>query len=101
MLFPGGLTIFSGLGKSDNAAGRRIKIDPQQHLFRDGVGIDSDCVVMPVGMVILIGRLRFFGGIKFLHNEERADGTSTELRIRRAGPQNMVPAYNSLLKIWS
>ena len=47
----------------------------QQKLFKDGVGIASICVVMPVGRVLLIGRDNFVGAVKFLHNEERPDGT--------------------------
>lgn len=47
----------------------------KEKMFRDGVGIASVCVVMPVGRVLLIGRDNFVGGVKFLHNEERPDGT--------------------------
>jgi hypothetical protein len=47
----------------------------EQKIFRDGVGISSFCVVMPVGRIMLIGRENFVGAVKFLHNEERPDGT--------------------------
>src|SRR4030042_4892262 len=47
----------------------------QQRLFKDGVGIVSICIVMPVGRVLLISRDNFMGAVKFLHTEERPDGT--------------------------
>jgi len=47
----------------------------KQKIFRDGVGIASFCVVTPVGRVLLIDRDNFVGAVKFLQNEERADGT--------------------------
>lgn len=47
----------------------------QQTLFKDSIGIASTCIVMPVGRVLLISRDNFLGAIKFLHNEERPDGT--------------------------
>jgi len=46
----------------------------QQKIFKDGVGIYTDCLVMPVGRVLLISRDNFVGALKFLHNEERPDG---------------------------
>ena len=47
----------------------------QQKLFKDGVGIVSICIVMPVGRVLLINRENFMGAVKFFQNEERPDGT--------------------------
>ena len=47
----------------------------QQKMFRDGVGIASVCIVMPVGRVLLIGRDNFVGVVKFLHSEEKREGT--------------------------
>ncbi len=47
----------------------------RERLFRDGVGIASECVVMPVGRVLLISRDDFIGAVKFFPNEERPDGT--------------------------
>ncbi len=47
----------------------------QQSLFKDGVGIVSICIVMPVDRVLLISRDNFMGAVKFLQNEERPDGT--------------------------
>jgi hypothetical protein len=46
----------------------------KEKMFRDGVGIASECVVMPVGRVLLIGRDSFVGAVKFIYNEERPDG---------------------------
>lgn len=46
----------------------------QERLFKDGVGIVSICIVMPVGRVLLISRDNFMGAVKFLQNEERPDG---------------------------
>ena len=47
----------------------------QQKLDKHEVEVTSICVVMPVGRVLLIGRNDFVGAVKFLHNEERPDGT--------------------------
>jgi len=47
----------------------------QQKMFRDGVGIASICIVMPVGRVLVISRDNFMGAVKFLQNEERPEGT--------------------------
>ncbi len=47
----------------------------QQKLDKDGVEITSICVVMPVGRILLIGKYDFVGAVKFLHNEEKPDGT--------------------------
>ncbi len=47
----------------------------QQKLFKDGVGIVSICIVMPVGRVLLISKNNFVGAVIFLQNEERADAT--------------------------
>jgi hypothetical protein len=46
----------------------------RQEMFTNGVGIGLDCVVMPFGRILLIGRDNFVGGLKFLHSEERRDG---------------------------
>ncbi len=46
----------------------------QQKMFRDDVGIASNCIVMPVGRVLLISRDSYIGAVKFLLNEERPDG---------------------------
>jgi hypothetical protein len=51
------------------------RVNAEQKIFKDGVGINYDCVAMPVGRVLLIGRDNFLGAVKFLQNEERADGT--------------------------
>jgi hypothetical protein len=50
----------------------------QQRLFKDGVGIVSDCIIMPLGRVLLISRENFVGAVKFVHTEERPDGTYTK-----------------------
>jgi hypothetical protein len=50
-------------------------VNAQQKMFKDGVGIASIAVVMPVGRVLLIGRDNSVGAVKFLHNEERQEGT--------------------------
>jgi len=50
----------------------------EQSLFKDGVRIDSDCIVMPLGRVLLISRDNFMGAVRFLHTEERSDGTYTK-----------------------
>jgi len=47
----------------------------REKIFKDGVGIASDCLVMPVGRVLLIGRDNFVEAVKFLQNEERPDGS--------------------------
>jgi hypothetical protein len=50
----------------------------EQSLFKDGVRIDSNCIVMPLGRVLLISRDNFMGAVRFLHTEERSDGTYTK-----------------------
>lgn len=41
---------------------------------KDEVGIAPNCVVMPVGRVLLISGENFVGALKFLRNDERSDG---------------------------
>jgi hypothetical protein len=50
-------------------------VTAKEKIFKDGVGIASFCIVMPVGRVLLISRDNFMGAVKFLQNEERPDGT--------------------------
>ncbi len=61
--------------------GVAVPVIAQQKMFRDGVGISSFCIVMPVGRVLLIGRDNFLGAVKFLHNEERVDGIFSKYEI--------------------
>jgi hypothetical protein len=46
----------------------------EQKPSKDEVGLASNCVVMPVGRVLLISRENFVAAVKFLRNEERSDG---------------------------
>jgi len=46
----------------------------KEKLFKDGVGVSSDCLVMPVGRILLISRENYMGALKFLYNEEKPDG---------------------------
>ncbi len=50
----------------------------EQNLFEDGLRIDSDCIVMPLGRVLLISRGSFMGAVRFLHTEKRPDGIYTK-----------------------
>ncbi len=47
----------------------------QEPITPNSVGIASNCIVMPVGRILLIGRNDFVGVLKFLNNEKRNDGT--------------------------
>ena len=51
-----------------------IPVTATESIFRDGIGIASNCIVMPVGRVLLISRDNFVGAVKFLRNEGRSDG---------------------------